>query len=84
MGKIAAHTLNVLTSQMSIIHEPTFKLAASYGSVAFAMCTVGTSDALAVQKNAATAEFSLIDANPDDPWKWITSLVREQVTYLLI
>ncbi len=47
MGKIAAHTLNVLTSEMSIIHEPTFKLASSYGSVAFAMCTVGTSDALA-------------------------------------
>lgn len=76
--KIASHTLDVLTSQMSIIHEPTFKLSTAYGTIAFAMCTVGTGSPLELATETGASPF---EAYPNDPWKWLSSVVREQVRH---
>ena len=75
LSKIARHTLNILTSQMPIIHEPTFRLDRLHAFTAFSMATIGT-------KNYIEKMFEKQDPCPNDPWHYVPSIVRTEVSPL--
>lgn len=85
MCKIASHTLSVLTAQMSIIHEPTFKLANTHGFTAFSMCTIGTKNINFERPPTEESYDSEGLCTERDPWKWLPSVIRDEVrSYLLM
>ncbi|KAG9011140.1 hypothetical protein FRB94_009066 [Tulasnella sp. JGI-2019a] len=85
MCRIASHTLTVLTAQMSIIHEPTFKLANTHGFTAFSMCTIGTKS---IDFSTPVPTEQTYDSEErckePDPWKWLPSVIRTEKSDILM
>ncbi|KAG8973558.1 hypothetical protein FRC05_008626 [Tulasnella sp. 425] len=79
--RIASHTLGILTSQMSIIHEPTFRLDRTHAFIAFSMCTTGTKDPY---ENRSFAPGGDPDYCPADPWKWVSAIIRQEKSEMLV
>lgn len=73
--RIASHTLGILTSQMSIVHEPTFRLDRTHAFIAFSMCTTGTKDPF---DNTPLCTGGQDNCAPD-PWKWVSAIIRQEV-----
>ena len=74
--RVASHTLGVLTSQMSIVHEPTFRLDRTHAFIAFSMCTTGTKDPFDQQPLCIGDKNEIC---PPDPWKWVSAIIRQEV-----
>ncbi|KAG9044234.1 hypothetical protein FS837_008592 [Tulasnella sp. UAMH 9824] len=79
--RIASHTLGILTSQMSIVHEPTFRLDRTHAFIAFSMCTTGTKDPFDSRYFAHQTDP---DACPADPWKWVSAIIRQEKSEMLV
>ncbi|KAG8925458.1 hypothetical protein FRC01_010138 [Tulasnella sp. 417] len=79
--RIASHTLGVLTSQMSIVHEPTFRLDRTHAFIAFSMCTTGTKDPYDSRYFAPPGGP---DSCPADPWKWVSAIIRQEKSEMLV
>ncbi|KAG8917172.1 hypothetical protein FRC02_003299, partial [Tulasnella sp. 418] len=80
LSYIARHTLSVLTSQMSIIHEPTFRLDKTHAFTAFSLCTTGTRDPY----DRVFGGAAMTGSCPKDPWKLVSSLVRQEKADMLV
>ncbi|KAG8925838.1 hypothetical protein FRC02_009372 [Tulasnella sp. 418] len=80
LSYIARHTVSVLTSQMSIIHEPTFRLDKTHAFTAFSLCTTGTRDPY----DRVFGEAAMTGSCPKDPWKLVSSLVRQEKADMLV
>ncbi|KAG8899821.1 hypothetical protein FRB99_006436 [Tulasnella sp. 403] len=77
--RIANHTLSILTSQMSIIHEPTFRLDRTHAFTAFSMCTTGTKDPF-----DSSALCQGLEQCGTDPWKWVSAIIRQEKSDMLV
>lgn len=79
LSHIARHTLTVVSAHMSIIHEPTFRLDSAHGYTAFSLCTIGTRDPYDRVFGDSNPYGNPLMPSCGDPWKIVSSLVRQEV-----